>query len=618
MSDRPPRSERAEELMRGVPKACGVYIMKNAVGEIIYIGKAKELKKRVASYFSRRSTSDDRAAVPLIRGEIARIETIVTPTEREALILESELVREHKPKYNVDLKDDKRFPSLRIDLKRHFPRLEIVRRQKNDGALYFGPYSSAASFRNMIRFINRYFKLRVCSDRVLSSRKKPCLWFYMRRCSAPCVFNISQDKYRAQVERAIMFLKGRFSELIEVVENEMREASEREAYEHAAFLRDLANDLRKSLGERGGVVSKGKDYDAIGFARVGETVCIYVLYIRNGVMRGGRPFIFKRQRIDDEDVVSQFLRRYYEEQSDTPGSVALSFRVESEWVFKDWLSERAGRKIAIIHPRRGMLKELVAAATENARQSLVSEGAEESERERALERLQRLARLPAPPEKIECYDISILSGSEAAASRVVFVGGVPEKSLYRRYRIRSVKGTDDYGMLYEALTRRLKQAKEDSLPDLIVMDGGKGQMNVAIEAMKEQKITGVPVIALAKSRSLEEGERKRTEERIFLPGRKNAIQLKKPSPEKFLLMRIRDEAHRFAIEYHRKLRTKKRLKSELTGIDGVGDKRAKALLRRFGSISKIKSATLDELKEANGIDARTAQIIYDYFHRNSG
>lgn len=609
-----------ESKLEVMPDKPGCYLMKDKRGKIIYIGKAKNLRNRVRSYFQ--SSGDPRAFVARLPHLLGDIETIITANEKEAMILENTLVKEHKPKFNVRLKDDKNFLSLRIELDHEWPRVEVVRKQKKDRAKYFGPYHSAGAIRRTLNVLNKHFRLRTCPDTVLNNRSRPCLQYQIKRCPGPCVFDLDREAYMNHVEDAIMFLEGRGDELVDKLEDKMMEASKALEYEMAAHYRDQIQSIEKVMERQLAVNTKRVDQDAFGFYREGDRLTLQILFVRDGKMEGARSFSYQDQAFPDEEVLSSFLNLYYNSGNDLPQYILLPIELpESETdSFEELFGEISGRRVYVKAPQRGAKKALVDTAMANAKQSFEEEHDEEERARDLLDKLGGALKLRNYPRRIECYDVSNLQGTQIVGSRVTFIEGKPEKSEYRHYKMRSVRNQDDFASMREMLMRRFRKVVEDGdeAPDLTVIDGGKGQLKQALTVFEDLGLHGIDVIGLAKSRTDDVGfadpEVTRSPERVFLPGRKNPVVLDKNSAELYLLQRVRDEAHNFAINFHKKLRRKRTLRSSLEEIPGVGTKTRKDLLKHFGSLKKIKKADLDQLKQVDGVGDATAGEIYAFFH----
>jgi excinuclease ABC subunit C len=539
------------------------------------------------------------------------IEFIVTESEKEAFFLENSLIKRHRPRFNVDLRDDKTYYSLRLPVKDRFPRLTLVRKIKDDGALYFGPYSSARDLHDTIDLIHKVFPLRHCSEREFASRKRPCLYQATRGCKAPCSGLISEESYRLLVDEVILFLKGKNKKLIQLLKNGMEKAASEERFEEAALLRDRIRAVEATLEKQKVVDHGGIDRDVVGWVREGGEAQAAILVIRSGLLIDRRGYYLKNLFEDDEEALAEFVRRYYGGERIIPAQILLGTDIGHEAkAIGEWLTEKRGKKVVILNPRRGEGVSLLRLADKNARELLDQRRKSKVGFETALEELRLRLSLPQPPRKIECYDISNIQGTAPVASMVAFLDGMPLKEGYRKFSIKSVIGQDDFAMMAEVIRRRFSRSEEGwEWPDLVVIDGGPGQLSAAKVAMEEAGAGSVPVIGLAKSRPIPGAEGVKSPERIFLPGRKNPLVPSRNSSALFILQRIRDEAHRFAVEYHRKRRASSTISSALDGIGGVGPSRRKALLKRFGSVAGILRASAEEIAGIEGIGRRLAETI---------
>lgn len=604
-----------------IPHEPGCYLMKDHQDRIIYIGKAKDLKNRVRNYFQ--ASGDSRRFVKKLPRLLSAIETIITSSEKEALILENTLIKRHKPKYNIALKDDKNHLSLRIDQNAKWPRLETVRRTSKDGATYFGPYSSSWSVRQTLGVVNRHFQLRTCSDSVLEHRTRPCLEYQIKRCPAPCVFDLDHDEYMQHVLDVVLFLNGGGRELIDTLQEKMLARSEAMEFEVAARYRDQIQSIRQVLERQEVVSAEEIDRDAFGFYREGERLVVQLMIVRGGKLEGARTFPFKEQAFPDEEILSSFLSQYYQSGSTIPDEVLLPTAIdEGELeVFEEMLSEAKGKKVHVLIPQRGAKFALVATAQTNAEHAFAEKHQKDTRTQEILEHLQQRFGLRRIPHRMECYDISNFQGAPIVGSMVVFLEGEAAKREYRQYKMKEVTSQDDFASMHELLTRRLQRVvhEEDTPPDLLIVDGGKGQLGQAVAVLKDLGLHEIDIISLAKSRvdavGFQDESVTRSPERVFLPGRKNPIVLKQNSDELFLLQRIRDEAHRVAITFHKKLRRKQNLRSSLDDIPGVGPATKRALLKHFGSLKKIKSADSTTLQEVTMVGPNTAQAIVNYFSK---
>lgn len=605
-----------------LPKEPGVYLMRNERHEIIYVGKARELRSRVRSYFSP-STTDTRAFVERLEELLFDFEVILTRTEKEALLLENELIKKHRPRFNVLLKDDKNFLLLKIDPKAEYPWIQATRRRDDDAARYFGPFPSSSAIRETLRVINRHFLLRTCTDQVLYQRKRVCLQYHIRRCLGPCVYDIDKPLYKAQVDDVLLFLEGKGGELVGRLKGKMVEAAKAQRFEVAAHYRDQIRDIETSLERQRVVLPSGASYDAVGLYREGILLEIHVLSFRDGKLSTSRAFPLEDREAPTAEVLSSFLAQLYAPATEFPDAVLLPDDIpegDAE-ALAEWLSERRGRKVEILSPKRGEKRDLVDLARKNARAAFEERAAVSDARGRLLDRVARRLGLPRAPERIECYDISTFHGAYSVGSMVVFTGGKPDKGQYRRFKIKMPhQKHDDFAMMYEVLARRFRRAAQGdetfarAQPDLLVIDGGKGQLQMAVEVIKDLKVTDVSVVSLAKERIIghKDGEPERVIDRVYLPGQKNPIPVRSESSELFLLSRCRDEAHRTAIEFHRQLRQKGTLRSALDDIPGVGEKRRTLLLRRFGSVSGVGRASAEEIAECLGVGLDFAQELLSH------
>lgn len=595
-----------------VPTSPGCYLMRDEKGEVIYVGKAKNLRARIRTYLAE---SDTRYHVKFLLSRLASIHFLVTSNEKEALLLENSLIKEHKPRYNVRLKDDKTYVSLRINVKEDFPRVTVVRQFRKDGARYFGPYSSAQSVRETLRMIQRLFPLRTCADSVLNNRTRPCLYHQMGQCTAPCVGLINRDAYHAIVDQVIMVLEGRSAELEKALQEQIREKAEKLEFEEAAAVRDRLYALRGMLERQRTVHVPGvEDRDVFGAYSEGRFTEMQVLFFRGGKLSGGRAFSLTHRELPLEEMITSFLLQYYGAASNIPPEVLLPVDIEEADALGEVLSEERGAKVTVHWPQRGEKKALVELAARNAKSSFKEKRMTEKANEDLLAQVKEKLQLSRIPNRIECFDISTTQGVKPVGSMVVFEGGTAAKNRYRRFAIRQVEGQDDFAMLREVLLRRYKRAiEEDDLPDFVLIDGGKGQLNVALAALKDLAIEHLDAAGIAKSRALEAGDR--SPERFFLPGRSNPVILPQHDPVVRFLARIRDEAHRFAVTYHRKRRTKAAVRSALTSIPGVGEQKARLLLNTFGSVARLREAPVDAIAALPGFSKRQARAIKEHLEQ---
>ena len=694
------------ELLEKLPTEPGVYLMKDKRGRVIYVGKAKSLKNRVRSYFHR--SGDNRPFVKLLDRILADIETVITSSEKEALLLENNLIKQHKPRFNVRLIDDKNYLVLRLDAKARYPRLEVTRKIREDGARYFGPYHSARACRQTLEVIGRHFRLRTCTDQVMNGRRRPCLEHQIKRCDAPCVLPVPPSQYAEQVRDVALFLEHKSSELLDRLRERMMSASDSLEFEAAAALRDQLKAIEITLERQHAVATQFVDQDVIGYYREGDVLEIAVLLVRQGKLVGRRTFRCTGQEFPDEESMSSFVSQYYDRAGiEIPDEVLLPIEIEDQQAKSEWLRERTGellgkaRKVEVQTPKRGPRHRLVDLANKNAAAAYSSRRNRAKDAEAALAKLQRKLGLKKLPQRIECFDISHLQGSDTVASRVVFLDGEPAKHLYRTFKVRSVEN-DDFAAMYEVLSRRFRRAlgktkgpgsvssevgfsaaqtarrradallpvqvaapradlppleeltdldnpdPEDAevadaqveaalgeaalaeagetsaedpwgLPDLLVIDGGKGQLATALAALKDIGLNWaaeLDVIGLAKEREDVSGDRK--PDRVFLPRTKDPIRLRDNTAELFVLSRIRDEAHRFAVAFHQKLREKRTIRSQLQDIPGIGPRRQQALLRTLGSVRRIRIASREELLAVPGMTEAAADAVRHFFAEERG
>jgi len=612
-------------ILDNLPMKPGVYIMKNDAGKIIYIGKAKYLRNRVRSYFTQ--NADGRRKTLRMRAQVRDIEFIVTENEVKALILEETLIKKHKPRYNISLKDDKRYPYIRVTWQDDYPKVETTRRVENDGARYFGPYAAMWAVQNTLRVLRKAFPYLTCDRDINGKDERACLFYDIKLCNAPCIGAVNREEYRAMIKELMDVLGGRSDEVIARLNAQMMTLSEELKFEEAAAIRDQVKAINFITTRHKAVSPKMTDHDVIAIARENGEAAVQILFIRNGKLIGSdSKMLANFDDESDEELIEQFITRFYSDVGEVPRELILPNEVEQAKIIERWLRDkRNGSKVEITVPQRGNKRNLIKMAQENAQEALKMMRAQyesdTTKHEEAMAKLQESLSLPRIPNRIECFDISTTQGTAITASRVVFVQGVSKKSEYRRFNIRSVThgGPDDYQSMREALTRRFSRwqnakntdptttpdgvDKDETwrlLPDLLLIDGGKGQLGVAMEVLEEFGLTdSVPVAGLAKQ--LEE---------LFLPHRPKSILLPRDSQALYLVQRVRDEAHRFAITSHRNRRSKIGMTSQLESIPGIGPKKRKALLKHFGnSIDKIRHATLDELAQVPGINTELAQTI---------
>ncbi|MCB9459096.1 MAG: excinuclease ABC subunit UvrC [Anaerolineaceae bacterium] len=622
MSFQPP--DHVRTILDNLPMKPGVYIMKNAKDKIIYIGKAKYLRNRVRSYFTQ--NADGQRKTLQMRAQVENIEYIITETEIKALILEDTLIKKHKPRYNVMLKDDKRYPYIRITWQEAYPRVETTRRVENDGARYFGPYAAMWAVQDTLRVLRKAFPYLTCDRDITGNDERACLFFDIKLCNAPCIGAVNKAQYRAMIQELMDVLSGKSEEVLARLEAEMLAESENLNFEKAAAIRDQIKAIHFITTRHKAVSPKMTDHDVIAIARENDDAVVQILFIRNGKLIGSDSRVLDNADEEtDESLLEQFIPQFYSEMADVPRELILPNEIEEARILERWLRDkRHGSKVEITVPQRGNKRNLIKMAEENATDALrmmrAQYEADVTNHETSIAELQKEMNLPRIPNRIECFDISTTQGTAITASRVVFVQGVPRKSEYRRFNIRTVEhyGSDDYQSMREALTRRFarwQNAQQDDLespdgkdksetwrllPDLLLIDGGKGQLGVAVEVLKEFDLfERVPVAGLAKQF-----------EELYVPGDKKPIVLPRRSPALYLVQRVRDEAHRFAITSMRTRRAKTGMVSQLESIPGIGPKKRKALLKHFGnSIDAIKAASAEDLMKVAGINEKLAEII---------
>jgi len=615
-------SEKLQGILATLPTKPGCYLYRNAEGTIIYVGKAINLKNRVRSYFHADSSHDNKTR-RLVR-DIADIEWIVVGSEIEALILEMNLIKKHRPKYNIRLKDDKRYPYIKVHWNEPFPKVTVTRQMVEDGSRYFGPYTSAWAVYQTLEVLRKIFPYLTCDREITGHDPRACLYYDIKLCTGPCIGAVSQDGYRQMISDLMEFLSGHSEPIVQRVQTNMLKASEEMRFEKAAALRDQLKAMQ-SIIERQKVVfgSDYEDSDVIAMAREDGEACVQIFFIRGGKLIGREYFILEgTEDTTDNQVMAEFVKQFYTEAANIPEQVMLPQEIEERIIIAQWLrSKRGGKKVELFVPNEGQPKDLVQMATENATETLSSLRAQwqadAHRQEQALSDLQTHLNLPAPPNRIECYDVSHTQGVATVGAMVVFEQGVPSKGLYRKFNIEStsIGAPDDFASMEEMLTRRFRRwkgsqekesqagAKKDAsfsfLPDLIIIDGGKGQLGRVVKVMEDFGLMGViPVVGLAKQ-----------EEEIFFPHKSEPLLLPRHSQGLYLVQRVRDEAHRYGITAHRKKRSKLGLASQLDSIPGIGPTRRKALLKHFGSMDKIREASLEELAAVKGMNETSAKSV---------
>jgi len=594
------------EQLRQLPAKPGVYLMGDGEGNVLYVGKAANLHHRVRSYFG----AGQKLSTKLQRmvARVSDFEFYVTASEQEALILELNLIKRHRPRYNVRLKDDKTFPYLKIDLNEDWPRVHITRRLEEDGGRYFGPFASAKSIRQTLKMIRGIFPFRSCSKAITGTDLRPCLEYHIHHCLAPCIGVVSRQEYAEVIKQVILFLEGKQEMVVQELESKMKQAAEALNFEQAALLRDQIQAVDRVIeGQRIATKIRGEQ-DVIAFAQDKDQAYVQVFFIRSGKLIGRESFILQGTSSEEpHQIMTSFIKQFYNSSPHIPPLLLLQCGVEDRAIIENWLESKRGGKVRIQVPGRGSKKQLVETVAENARQGLeqlkIKQLAMSTALEASLDEIQRELQLKCAPLRIECYDISNIQGKNAVGSMVVFDKGKPKPAHYRRFRIKTVSGANDYAMLQEVLKRRFKRISHAAnawaiLPDLVLIDGGRGQLNCAVAAMQEVGAESIATASLAKEN-----------EEIFIPQRAKPIILPHSSPGLQLLQRLRDEAHRFALGYHQKIHRKETFASALDTIPGIGAKRKRSLVKQFGSVGAIRRASIEELAATEGMSRRLAKRI---------
>ncbi len=595
-------SDSIKNALAVLPDKPGVYLMHDAEGKVIYVGKAVVLKNRVRSYF--RNLASHTPKVRAMVAKIAEIETIVTSSEVEALILECNLIKKYRPRYNISLKDDKTYPYLKVTVQEDFPRLFATRRLSRDGAKYYGPYADAGAMHATVKLLRGMFPLRTCRK---MNPDRPCLNYHIKRCLAPCAGYVSKDEYRQMIQSVCMVLDGRTAELERDLKRRMQEAAENYAFEEAARLRDQLQAVERLNESQKAVTNNGGDMDVIGYAQDMTGICLQIFFVRKGKLIGRDNFFLQDDGDEPREVLTAFVKQYYNEATFIPKEIILPYLPEEDEarLIASWLTEKAQRKIELLAPQRGVKRELLQLANDNAAKLLeerLRKGSLSLKNDaQAAEELQQALGLTHSLERMDCFDISHTQGSETVASMVVFRNGSISKKDYRKYKIVSAEGKpDDFKSMQEVVYRRYKDYED--LPSLVVIDGGKGQLSSALEVIRGLGLAELPVVGLAKR-----------EEEIFLPHQSESILLDRDSAALHLIQRIRDEAHRFAITYHRKLRGKRNLVSVLDHVEGIGPKRRQELWKAFKTLEAMKAASVEELAAVEGMNRAAAQTLYEFF-----
>ena len=597
--------QHLEAQLRALPAKPGVYLFKGKEGKVIYVGKAANLKSRVKSYFG--SPSNLPSKTQQLVSNIRDLEFVITNSEQEALILECDTIKKYAPKFNASLKDNKTFPYLKIDIKEDWPGVYITRRVQKDGARYFGPFASAGAVRKTLRLIKKIFPYRSCTKRIDGKDKRPCLDYYIHQCLGPCVGAVERNEYRDVVNQVILFLQGKQELILRELDAKMKAAAQQLQFEKAASLRDQIDAIENVIeGQRIATTLQGEK-DVIGLAQNERLASVELFRVRNNKLIGQDHFIMEGTQGDSpRQIMTSFVKQYYASASYVPSRILLQYPVDELAVLSQWLSQQRGSKVELQVPQRGAKKKLVETVAENAARGLELAQLKEMKAEvisSGLQELKDRLHLPRMPRRIECYDVSNIQGTLAVASMVVLDKGWPKPAHYRRFRIRTVAGADDYAMIQETLRRRFKRGETGEgvwgiTPDLVLIDGGRGQLNAALEVTQESGVASVPTASLAKEN-----------EEVFIPGAPQPIRIPKDSPALHILQRARDEAHRFAISYHQKLRRKGFITSALDNIPGIGPKRKRALLKKFGSLDAIREAPPEELSRTEGMTSALAKKV---------
>jgi excinuclease ABC subunit C len=594
------------DFLKTVPHSPGVYQMLDRKSRVLYVGKAKDLKKRLTSYT--RFAGSDHNKTTVMLAKVHKVDTLLTNTEKEALILEASLIKKYKPRYNIILRDDKNYPLIKVTVQENWPRVQMTRRRKKDGARYFGPYASSSSMWATLKLLANLFSLRKCKGNTVRPRKRPCLNLQMGKCLAPCVGLADQKQYQDQVKKVLMVLEGRNRSLLNNLKQEMVTAAEQLLFERAAELRDQITALSKTLEKQIIASAHLRDLDILGYCRQGTAIGIAILFVRDGLISGSRNFFFSNPMETDETILAQALNQFYDQNTIPAKEIVLPFPIDDTELLAEHFSELLGTSVQLKVPRRGDRVQLLEMANTNAAHIFDEKEKQERSWLGLSASMEKLLHLVHSPQRIECLDISNTSGKQAVGSLVCYEKGSPAPSHFRHYKIQTVPGPDDYAMMEEVLQRRLRRGmEENNLPDLFVVDGGKGQLGIAMKVANELGIFGeLDWIGIAK-------EKDREGEKLYKPGRKNPILLQAHNPVLLYLMRIRDESHRFGVTFHRKLRNKTTLASTLDQIPGIGPDRKKRLLKQLGSVNRIRSAEIEELSSVPGIGPELAVAIHDYF-----
>ncbi|MBN2098390.1 MAG: excinuclease ABC subunit UvrC [Dehalococcoidia bacterium] len=601
-------STRLEQQLEAFPARPGVYLFKDVGGAILYVGKASSLRHRVASYFSAARDLPPKTLRMMERA--ADLDYYVTDSEQEAILLECILIKKHRPHYNIRLKDDKTYPYLKLTVNEDWPRAHLTRRVAKDGARYFGPFASAGSVHTTIALLEKLFRLRSCRKAIAGDERRPCLEYHINRCSGPCIGAVSLRDYRLAVDQAVLFLEGRLDVVLKGLRAGMVRAAESQEYEKAALIRDQIKAV-EAVVEKQKITSADGDIDAMAFVQEGDQALALVYLVRQGRLVGRESFTLTGTRDEEpSQIMTSFVQQFYSTAEPIPRRILLQHPLWEMPIIQKWLEDKRGKRVELRVPCRGAGKALVDMVADNARESLeqfkIRSVADPDVLTAALQELRKALSLPRLPRRIECYDISNIQGTSAVGSMVVFEGGLPRKSHYRLFQIKTVAGADDYAMIQEVLRRRFKRISKEgrgvdawvALPDMVLIDGGRGHLNAALQAMEDSGAGSIPCASIAKE-----------EEAIFLPHSAGPLMLPRESPALRLLQRARDEAHRFAVGYYRKVHRRRTFVSSLDGIPGLGAKRKRALIKRFGSVAGIRRATVEELKSVEGMNGAVAKRV---------
>ena len=594
-------SEELLEKVSHLPTTPGVYLWHDKYNRIIYVGKAINLRNRVRSYV--RQDANRAPKVTAMMRRAVDVEIIQTKTEMEALILENTLIKEHHPKYNIMLRDDKTYPYIKVSVQEDFPRVYMTRRMERDEAKYFGPFTDVTAVHQVLKLLCLYYPLRTCRSMKVD---RPCLQYHMHYCEAPCVGLVKAEKYRTYIDEVVQLFEGKHTPLLDTIQKKMEDAAEQLKFEQAARYRDQLTSIGK-IQEKQRMVTQRGDLDVLGIAMEGNLACVQLLFIRGGRLLGRENYFVNTEGDEAEIIMTEFIKQYYGSTTFIPKELLLPMESSEQQLFTEWFTDMKGQNVDISVPQRGYKKDMINMAHENA-QTFLNERRRQWQHEidktgGAVKRLAEVLDLPRLPERMECFDISHTQGAETVASMVVFEGGKPAKKEYRRFKLKTTQGKpDDFKSMAEIMERRYGNETDWPMPDLIVIDGGKGQLNAALPLIRQVGVVDVPVISLAK----------RIEE-VFVEGKSDSIILSHHTPELQLLQQIRDEAHRFAITYHRKLRGKRNLESILDHIEGIGPKRRQALWKEFGTLEKMKEASVEELEQVESMNRKSAQTLYNFF-----